>query len=89
MNESENPFDKIDYRPEEQMKRERALSGKSQTAGSVCGWCRGNGAVMYPQLQECHHCDGTGVTPNRVLSGKLSTYDRIKGANINKGADEG
>jgi len=20
--------------------------------------------VMYPQLQECHHCDGTGVTPN-------------------------
>jgi len=31
----ENPFDKIDYRSEEQMKRERALSGKSQSAGSV------------------------------------------------------
>jgi len=29
----ENPFDKIDYRSEEQMKRERALSGKSQTTG--------------------------------------------------------
>ena len=47
-----------------------AFFGKSQTAGSVCGWCRGNGAVMYPQLQECRHCDGTGVTPNRVIGGK-------------------
>ena len=47
------------------------LSCSAPSAGSVCGWCRGNGAVMYPQLQECHHCDGTGVTPNdKITSGE-------------------